>query len=150
MIGLVPVTAIQSLWGGGGGGRMPMAKSHIWIGSFPSEQAVEGYFEEVYDENDEDREHTPLNKFAADQGERSYDHDWVEHGYSRAGNLRELIKGHSYSENYIDQVIQVATTRGITTGNTFILADEAEIASPRSVDHADYRLWYLGIFRCNV
>ena len=55
--------------------------SHFWVGRFPSEQSAADYFAEVWDEDDEDREHTPLSAFARDQGEKWYDHDFLEYGH---------------------------------------------------------------------
>ncbi|MGK7925701.1 MAG: immunity 22 family protein [Spirulina sp.] len=57
-----------------------METSHIWLGNFPSADALEKYFAETYDEDDDG---TPLNQFAADQGEHFYDSDWVEFSYSQ-------------------------------------------------------------------
>jgi catechol-2,3-dioxygenase len=34
-------------------------RCHFWLGRFPNEQRVAEYFAEVWDESDEDREHTP-------------------------------------------------------------------------------------------
>jgi hypothetical protein len=43
--------------------------SHFWVGHFP-DALVAAYFAEVWDDDDEDREHTPLSAFARDQGVR--------------------------------------------------------------------------------
>ncbi len=124
-----------------------MEKSHIWLGEFPSEDALNTYFEETYDDDDDD---APINGFAADQGERFYDHDWVERGFVAHGSLEQLIVRHSYSKDYIEMVIADAEARGIVEANTFILADQSEFSDPKSVQGNDYTLWYLGIYTCQV
>ena len=79
---------------------MPMDVSHIWLGQFPSEEALDRYFEETYDDD------APINQFAADQGTAFYDHDWVEYGFNSLGSLRDLVEPHSYSVDSIEQVIE--------------------------------------------
>lgn len=124
---------------------MPMETSHIWLGLFKSEEDLDTYFEEQYDGDDE-----PINRFAADQGEMYYDHDWVERGFCYSGNLRELIGGASYSSDYLTDVIAAANELGIGTANTFILADSNEFDAPRTVNTDKYKLWYIGKFKCHV
>lgn len=67
---------------------MSMEISHIWLGKFPSEKALDEYFEEIYDEDNED---APLNQFARDQGENFYDHDWVERSFNNVTRLKDLL-----------------------------------------------------------
>ena len=126
---------------------MPMEKCHIWLARFASEEALDAYFEENYDKEDDDE---PINKFALDQGETFYDHDWVERSFEGGGDLRTLIDGHSYSENYIDEVIKLAGERKIEGANAFIMADRNEFENPKAVEAADYQLWYVGVFSCDV
>ena len=122
-----------------------METSHIWLGVFESEEHLDDYFEEQYEEDD-----APINRFAADQGEMYYDHDWVERGFCKSGELHELIDGASYSHDYLQEVIAAATKLGIQSANTFILADSNEFDDPKAVDTAEYRLWYIGRFKCHV
>ena len=124
-----------------------MDRSHIWLGSFPSEDALDEYFEENFDDENDD---TPINRFAADQGETFIDHDWVERGFLQTDNLRLLIRDHSYSEDYLDAVIRAAEAKGLTGVNTFVMADEGEVAVPKTVDQPEHKLWYVGVFACNV
>src|SRR5262249_50300789 len=64
--------------------------SHFWVGRFTEAKAAD-YFTEVWDENDEDREHTPLSAFARDQGVKWYDHDFIEYGFNEgARSIEEL------------------------------------------------------------
>ena len=124
---------------------MPMEMSHIWLGVFESEEHLNAYFEEQYDDDE-----TPINRFAADQGEMYYDHDWVERGFYKSGDLHELIGGASYSNDYLNDVIAAATGLGIQSANTFILADHNEFDAPKAVSTAEHRLWYIGKFKCHV
>jgi hypothetical protein len=124
---------------------MAMETSHIWLGRFPSEAALDAYFEESYGEDDQ-----PINQFAADQGERFYDHDWVERSFDPSGDLRAQIAPHSHSKDYLDRVIELARSRGIVGANVFILADKGEFDRPVSVHAPSHSLWYLGEFVCEV
>jgi hypothetical protein len=124
---------------------MPMETSHVWLGMFESEDQLDAYFEEQYEDDD-----TPINRFAADQGEMYYDHDWVERAFCKSGDLRELLEDASYSDDYIQEVIAAARERGIQSANTFILGDAQEFDDPKAVSATDYRLWYIGRFKCHV
>ena len=125
---------------------MPMEISHIWLAVFPSETAFDEYFAESYSEDDE----SPINAFARDQGQNYYDHSWVERTFTKDADLRGVIDGHSYSDDYIDKVIQKASADQIESANTFIMADVEEFSSPRSVEADAYRIWYLGKYECRV
>jgi hypothetical protein len=124
---------------------MPMETSHVWVGMFESEEQLDAYFEEQYEDDD-----APINRFAADQGEMYYDHDWVERAFCQSGDLHKLIDGASYSCDYMQDVIVAATKLGIQSANTFILADSEEFDDPKAVDTAERRLWYIGKFKCHV
>jgi hypothetical protein len=126
---------------------MAMERSHIWVGTFPSEQSLADYFKESYSEDDDDK---PINRFAQDQGELFYDHDWVERGFRKIDDIRELIINFSYYEDYIDDVVEAIVKNKIADPNTFIVADKDEFKSPRSIEGADYKIWYLGIYTCNT
>ena len=126
---------------------MPMERSHIWLGTFLSEHALDQYFEENFDD---DNDAAPINRFAADQGETFIDHDRVERSFLQTDNLRLLIRDHSYSEDYLEDVIRVAEANAYAEVNTFVMADEGEIAAPKSIDQSDYKLWYLGVFTCSI
>ncbi len=126
---------------------MPMETSHIWLGRFVSEQAVDAYFAESYSEGDDE---APINQFAAEQGESFYDHDWLERSYSSSCDLRAQVSPHSYSESYLDRVLALSRERGALDAHVFILADEGEFSQPRSIEAPDHVLWDLGTFVCKV
>lgn len=126
---------------------MAMEISHIWIGVFASD-APEDYFVEHYGDDD-----APINRFAEEQGETFYDHDWTEISYldaAEASDIRSFVEGHSYSDDYIEAVCKRATAIGIEKINVFVLADKNEFEHPRSVAGPNYRLEYLGEFKCNT
>ena len=126
--------------------HVPMETSHIWLGRFRSDAAVGEYFDERIYEDDE----APMNRFAEDQGVIFYDHDWVERSYCETSDLRGLVRGHSYSDDYLEEVTKLAREREIEGANVFVLADVNEFQSPRSIESRDYRLWYLGTFKCTI
>lgn len=122
---------------------MAMEEVHIWLGDFPSDDALHDYLEEAYDEDDDD---APINRFAAEQEVSFYDVDFLESGFDESGDLKSLIEGHSYSETYLDDLTAAAESEGIEHANTFIMVDAGEIEEPQSVSGDDYQLTYLGIF----
>ena len=126
---------------------MAMERVHIWLGNFSSHDALEDYLEEHYDEDDDEQ---PINQFAADQGETFYDHDWVEAGFKEVEDINGLIKGHSYSDIYSEEVLEKAKSLEIKTANTFIMADSGEFSTPQSKQAETYSLYYLGRFRAYV
>lgn len=119
--------------------------SHFWLGHFPSGERVAAYFTEVYDDEDENREHTPLSEFARDQGESWYDHDCLEYGFNPStSSVEELVTGYSYHEQYAPELTQRAAQLGLGSVNMFVFINESEIAQPQSVEADDYWLRYVG------
>jgi hypothetical protein len=125
--------------------------SHFWLGRFVSEKALARYLVEVYDEDDVDREHTPLSEFARDQGEKWYDHDFMEHGYRpEASSVEELVAGHSYSEQWAAELARRATEAGLVGDNMVVSISQDQIDAPRSVKGDGYWLHYLGTIRYRI
>jgi len=123
--------------------------SHFWVGQFPEEIAGK-YFVEVWDEDNEDREHTPLSAFARDQCEQWYDHDFLEYGWGKAGSIEELVAGYSYSDQWAGELARRAKTAGLSDVNFFVFISESEIENPRSVRTENYRLTYLGTIEYRI
>ena len=119
--------------------------SHIWIGRF-GPAAPEDYFEQrPYDEDSD----APESLFAAEQGETSFDYDFVEISFvDDLAEVRSFVEGHSWWESYIDLVETLAAEMGVREINVFVLGDPREFSQPRSAFGADYALWYLGEFAC--
>jgi hypothetical protein len=124
--------------------------SHFWVGRFPEAMADE-YFTEIWDENDEDREHTPLSAFARDQGIKWYDHDFIEYGFKDgARSIEELVEGYSYSDQWAAELarrVKAARLKGV---NFFVFISEEEIDQPRSVRRDGYWLKYLGTIEYRI
>jgi hypothetical protein len=116
---------------------------HIWLGLFGPD-SPETYFVQEYVDDE-----TPQSQFGAEQEEHYFDYDFVEISFPNdPGPIRELVDGHSYSESYLERVIQNADELGIKEANVFVLANKDQFASPRSVTGRGYKLWYLGEFVC--
>lgn len=116
--------------------------SHFWLGRFPSAERLGAYFEETYGA---DRDDVPVSEFAREQGERWYDHDFLEYGFNpSAASVAELVRGYSYHEQYTAELTQWAVQLGFPTVNTLVFISESEIARPRSVEGEDYWLRYVG------
>lgn len=75
----------------------------VWLGRFESEAALAAYLEETYSEDDEA---APISRFAADQGQRSYDHDFVESDFfAETADLAAALDGFSYARAYLADVV---------------------------------------------
>lgn len=117
--------------------------SHIWLGLF-SPDAPDNYFVQEYVDDE-----TPQSQFGAEQGQHSFDYDFVEISFPNDPlPVRDLVNGHSYWASYIDAVVQKASDLGVTDVNVFVLANKDEFERPRSVTGPGYKLWYLGEFVC--
>ena len=122
-----------------------MDTAHIWLGRFADESALNEYFVERLDDDDD----VPINQFASDQGVTFYDHDWVEYGYNNSGDLQALMAGHSYASSYSQKVMEIVCDRTEFRhihANTFIMADHTEIPTPRSCQQSGYTFWNVGAF----
>jgi hypothetical protein len=122
-----------------------METSHFWVGCFSNQQGVDDYFAEVWDEADEDRNHTPLSAFARDQGEMWYDHDFLEVGFKTgAGSIEELVAGSSYHEQWSAELARRAAAARVIGSNMFVFIDQDQIDRPRSVEGDGFSLHYIG------
>ncbi len=125
---------------------MKTETSHIWLGSF-LEGAPANFFVERYDREDDE----PLSLFGESQGKTWYDHDYVEISFLKAPvNIAELVKGHSYSEQYLDDVLVAGQAAEIDAANVFVLASEDQFPSATTASGEGYKLWYLGKFTYNI
>jgi hypothetical protein len=125
--------------------------SHFWLGHFPNEKRVAEYLAEVYDEDDEDREHTPLSQFARDQGEKWYDHDFMEHGFKKnAKSVDDLVNGYSYYEQWSAELVRRAAEAGLTKVNMLLFIGKDQIDIPRSVEGDGYNLYYMGTIKYRI
>jgi hypothetical protein len=121
--------------------------SDFWVGVFPSEEAFFNYVGEHprYYELVETEEAVPLSLFIRDQGENWFDHDMIEMGYNaNADSIAELVQGHSYADQYSDELTRRAAEVGCAKANGFLFIRDDEIAEPRSVAAEDFTFKYVG------
>lgn len=117
--------------------------AHIWVARFESEEALEQYMQEQYDEDDDD---APISQFAADQGESFYDHDLVYGQYHASPQVSDLIGGWGFPEEAVTKVAAAIAKQETAQANTCFVADKDEFSSPKSVKTQTYELWYIGQF----
>jgi hypothetical protein len=116
----------------------------VWVGNFESESAFSAYLAETYADDDA----TPLSPFASDQGQRFYDHDFVERcDFDRTADLRAAMALCSFATSYIDEVVAAYRQANLPSVNAALLAFGGVIRAPKSVSSAAYQLWHLGRFR---
>lgn len=118
--------------------------AHIWVAFFASEDALEAYMEEQYDEDDED---APISQFATDQGESFYDHDLVYAQFHDAPSARKLVEGWSFPEDAVEEVSKAISKLNLPNANTCFVADKDEFSNPTSAKGDGYELWYVGQFK---
>lgn len=115
-----------------------MEHCHLWLARFADRAEVDDYFEETVPYPDD----APINRFAADQGERFYDHDWVFTEFREDGDLGMILETVRAPAGTGDAVRAAAAVLGFVP-NALIAADEGEIDDPRSVAGRP-RLAYVG------
>jgi hypothetical protein len=99
----------------------------IWAGVIPRRATLEAFLAEEYDPDSDDE---PISKFAAEQRQTFYDHDFVESSFvEREAPLEQMLRDHSYSKSY-------AAAADAVTGNELfncvILVWGNQIHAPRS------------------
>lgn len=119
----------------------------FWVGVFPSEEAFSQYVGEdpQYYELSDTENAIPLSRFIGDQGENWFDHDLTEMGFKAdVGSVAELVRGHSYSDQYADELTWRAAEIGCAKANGFLFIRGGEISIPRSVSGDDFTFHYVG------
>lgn len=120
----------------------------VWLCRFASEEAADAYFEETYDEDD----NRPISQFAADMGERFYDHDFIERGDFYDPPVNDVTKAvalHSFSSSYLTEVVEALASNPFAPFNLVLMVWNREVEHPVSVDQPGQRLHYVGRFACN-
>lgn len=119
----------------------------FWLGVFPGEDAFSAYVGEHarYYTLAGTEDAVPLSRFIGDQGDDWFDHDLVEMGFrADAGSVAELVRGHSYADQYAAELARRADAVGLAGANCFLFVRGGEIAEPRSVVTAEFRFLYVG------
>lgn len=119
---------------------MEMEHCHLWLASFRDQTGVDKYFEEIvpYPED------APISRFAADQGNRFYDHDWVLAEFHGTGDLVAILETIRAPVSTREAVLAAAAKVDFEC-NTLVVADEGEFGDPVSVVGPP-RLEYLGCY----
>lgn len=117
---------------------MEMERCHLWLARFRDEAEVEDYLREPDVYTDE-----PISRFAADQGKRFYDHDWVFVEFDEAGDLDAILRAIRAPVGTRNAVLEAAGGVGFRC-NAVLAADESEFREPVSVPGGSPRLKYIG------
>ena len=117
--------------------------AHIWIARFESEEYLEGYMQETFDEEDDE---APISQFAADQSESFYDHDLVYAEYHDQADANVLMDGWEFPKEAVARVVAAIEALSIRSANTVFVADKDEFRKPCSAKGDGYELWYVGQF----
>jgi hypothetical protein len=119
----------------------------IWVGTFPSSDALSAYVAESYSEDDS----VPISQLAADMQQRFYDHDFIERAFheSPSSELRSLLEPHSFAASYARPAGERFDAMGLPGINTILLVWGEQFDKPASVLRDDYQLHYLGRFSCD-
>ena len=92
----------------------------VWVGLFGSQQAVDEYIVEQYDD---DRDDEPISPFAADISLTFYDHDFIEthheQGLSRKGVA--VFLEHSYGQSFGEETWKAAKSLHVGEFDTVFL-----------------------------
>jgi len=115
--------------------------AHVWVGRFSSEEALEAYFEEQYES-----ENNPINQFAADQKVMWYDHDWAERIFHNELSALDAVMFHGYFESAREKIQNSIEAKDISNVNVSVMLLDGEIDSGRDASGSDYSLEYLGCF----
>ena len=117
---------------------MEMERCHLWLGRFADRAEIDDYFEEVvpYPED------APISLFAADQGKRFYDHDWVFAEFHPDGDWAAILDAIRAPAETREAVLAAVARVGFAC-NAVVVADEGEFPSPVSVAGPP-RLAYIG------
>lgn len=114
----------------------------VWVGTFTSLESFEAYLSESYEGEDE-----PISRFAADQEQSFYDHDFLQ------AELREpttdlvgLMEGAQGLHLFVLPATAAYRRLGVGPVNAYLLVYGMQIHQPRSVEGPGYHLDYLGQF----
>lgn len=117
----------------------------VWVGSFGSQQAVDEYLAEQYDD---DREDEPISPFAADIGLKSYDHDFVETKFQKdlSKNGDGAFSGHSYGGSFAEEAWEAQKCLGLGHFDAvFLLYGYAHTRYPQAKQRPE-RVVFVGTF----
>lgn len=122
----------------------------VWVGDFDTQDRFQAYFRDNDAAETEGQQDAPISQWAAGQGARFYDHDFLETQFvpERTQDIRPLLEGHSFSTSYIDAVVQAfeAEPRPM---NALVVFFGGDLEDPRSASGPGFELRFLGAFECD-
>lgn len=114
----------------------------VWVGSIKSKSDFDAYFEDTYSDDD-----GPISKFAEDQGESFYDHDFVEFiHFDEPQTLIEVLKPLSYSSGFAEAILAQASDSVVQIPNCVFADYDQQFERPQSVNRDAINMIYLGKF----
>lgn len=135
--------------------RQPYGKVHVWFGKFDSKLRYQNFILEHYNETDDD---TPLNEFAASQGEVWYDHDWLECQFFEDDDWEKkfFYSGSPLQVGSVNEIISRAKKLSNTDYNAFFSYIEPhctpntiEFSNPTTYKSETAELLFIGSFEPN-
>ncbi len=131
--------------------------SQFWAGHFASDAAFEAFVKENHeayysDANDEGDGPLPLSQFAGSQGQRWYDHDFMEVGKVGTSAVPTKAICASYSEQWAEEFVRRAAAAAITPTHFIMVGVDCptggpkyrQFSQPASFTGPDFALIYLG------
>jgi hypothetical protein len=111
---------------------MEMERCHFWLARFRDQSQIDDYFQEpdVYSERE------PISKFAADQGKRFYDHDWVFVEFDEGGDLNTILRTIGAPKGTWEALLEAAKVKRFTA-NAVVVAAESEFTEPQKLLQLD-------------
>lgn len=134
----------------------PYGKVHVWFGKFDSKLRYQNFLLEHYSENEDD---TPLNEFAASQGEVWYDHDWLECQFFEGDDWEEkfFYSGSPLQVASVNEIVAIAKNLSSTSYNAFFsyiephcTPNSIEFSDPVSYKSEEAELLFIGSFEPNA
>jgi hypothetical protein len=118
---------------------MEMERCHFWLARFPDRTKLDDYLRETipYPEDG------PISRFAADQHQKFYDHDFVFAEFDEGGDLQAILRLIQAPDPTSATIIASAQQMSFAP-NTLFAADEYQFSEPTSVVGDSYQLFYIG------
>ena len=118
---------------------MEMERCHFWLARFRDYAEMDEYLREIVPYPDDG----PISRFAADQGQCFYDHDFVFAEFDEGRDLEAILRL-IRAPNATSAAI-VAIAQGMAFApNALFAVDEGEFSEPASVVGESYELVYIG------
>ena len=114
----------------------------FWIGKFKFWGPRKYFIQKPY------RENKSSCGFSKSQGIEYFDYDFVEISFvDELKPVKKFVNGHSYSEEYLDWLVNEAKKQDISMINVFVFNSGAScLETPGSAKGFGYNLHYMGEF----